>query len=147
MNHMRRLYICRAFQRTFGLCNLQFKHQRVVKKWKLGIWVCMMESCVVKTGWVKNSYSCELSGLNRTPACSGILSSVCLCHCTTILTALSLYDFSLSSITPTLCRVHWGWITISDRLNENNKMEVDVSPFFPFSALVWFTTVSQAALH
>lgn len=61
-------------QDVWTLCNLQFKHQRAVKEWKLGIWVCVMESCAVETGWVKSGRSCHLGGLNRTPASASCLS-------------------------------------------------------------------------
>lgn len=61
-------------QDVWTLCNLQFKHQRAVKEWKLGIWVCVMESCAVETGWVKSGRSCHPGGLNRTPASASCLS-------------------------------------------------------------------------
>lgn len=173
MNHMRRFDICRTFQTTFWtLCNLQFKHQRTVKRWKLGIWFCVMESCVVrKTGWVKDSYSSELGGLNRAPAC---LSTVSVCHCATVLTSLEdklkclilgFKDLLLHHQYKTAALLHMQ-NTLGVRMRrmnhhvyvfQTNKCWLRngswcscfffcVTPLL-LSTLFWFITASQAASH
>lgn len=49
--HEKGLHLQNISDYIWTLCSLQFKHQRAVKRWKLGIWVCMMESrAVTQTG-------------------------------------------------------------------------------------------------
>lgn len=82
--HERGLHLQSISDYIWTWCNIQFKHQRAVKRWKLGIWVCMMEiSVVTKTGWVKGGYSSELGGLNRTPVCLSGLPFLCMSVCLT----------------------------------------------------------------
>lgn len=43
--HEKGLHLQNILDYVWSRCSLQFKLQRAVKRWKLGIWVCMMERC------------------------------------------------------------------------------------------------------